>query len=168
MTDAASTLDPAPINDAAELTRYIETRYHQRHRAQLPQLAKLAERIETVHSGDDNVPAGLADIVRRMIGEMEVHMKKEELILFPAIRKGGMPGLENPIAVMRADHDNHDRDIAAIRRLTKGPTLPENACGSWSALYAGLEEFLSDLAEHMRLENDVLFPQFEPGAAAGA
>ena len=168
MTDAASTLDPAPINDAAELTRYIETRYHQRHRAQLPQLAELAERIETVHSGDDNVPAGLADIVRRMIGEMEVHMKKEELILFPAIRKGGMPGLENPIAVMRADHDNHDRDIAAIRRLTKGPTLPENACGSWSALYAGLEEFLSDLAEHMRLENDVLFPQFEPGAAAGA
>ena len=168
MTDAASTLDPAPINDAAELTRYIETRYHQRHRAQLPQLAELAERIETVHSGDDNVPAGLADIVRRMIGEMEVHMKKEELILFPAIRKGGMPGLENPIAVMRADHDNHDRDIAAIRRLTKGPTLPENACGSWSALYAGLEEFLSDLAEHMRLENDVLFPQFEPGATAGA
>ena len=168
MTDAASTLDPAPINDAAELTRYIETRYHQRHRAQLPQLAELAERIETVHSGDDNVPAGLADIVRRMIGEMEVHMKKEELILFPAIRKGGMPGLENPIAVMRADHDNHDRDIAAIRRLTKGPTLPENACGSWSALYAGLEEFLSDLAEHMRLENDVLFPQFEPGAAVGA
>ena len=168
MTDAASTLDPAPINDAAELTRYIETRYHQRHRAQLPQLAELAERIETVHSGDDNVPAGLADIVRRVIGEMEVHMKKEELILFPAIRKGGMPGLENPIAVMRADHDNHDRDIAAIRRLTKGPTLPENACGSWSALYAGLEEFLSDLAEHMRLENDVLFPQFEPGAAAGA
>ena len=168
MTDAASTLDPAPINDAAELTRYIETRYHQRHRAQLPQLAELAERIETVHSGDDNVPAGLADILRRMIGEMEVHMKKEELILFPAIRKGGMPGLENPIAVMRADHDNHDRDIAAIRRLTKGPTLPENACGSWSALYAGLEEFLSDLAEHMRLENDVLFPQFEPGAAAGA
>ena len=168
MTDTASTPDPAPIHDAAELTRYIETRYHQRHRAQLPQLAKLAERIETVHSGDDNVPAGLADIVRRMIGEMEVHMKKEELILFPAIRKGGMPGLENPIAVMRADHDNHDRDIAAIRRLTKGPTLPENACGSWSALYAGLEEFLSDLAEHMRLENDVLFPQFEPGAAAGA
>ena len=168
MTDAASTLDPAPIHDAAELTRYIETRYHQRHRAQLPQLAELAERIETVHSGDDNVPAGLADILRRMIGEMEVHMKKEELILFPAIRKGGMPGLENPIAVMRADHDNHDRDIAAIRRLTKGPTLPENACGSWSALYAGLEEFLSDLAEHMRLENDVLFPQFEPGAAVGA
>ena len=154
--------EAAPIHDVAELTLYIEKRYHQRHREQLPQLAELAERIEMVHAGDENVPAGLSGILRRLIGEMEVHMKKEELILFPAIRKGGMPGLENPIAVMRADHEGHDRDIVEIRRLTKGPTLPEHACGSWTALYAGLDEFLGDLTEHMHLENDILFPQFEP------
>lgn len=157
--------ETAPIHDAAALTKYIETRYHQRHREQLPDLAELAQRIETVHAGDDNVPAGLSELLRRLIGEMEVHMKKEELILFPAIRKGGMPGIENPIAVMRADHDDHDRDITEIRRLTNGPTLPDNACGSWSALYAGLDEFMTDLTEHMHLENDILFPQFEPQAS---
>lgn len=165
MTQTAQIPETAPIDDAAALTLYIEKRYHERHREQLPQLAEMAARIEMVHAGADDLPAGLSDILRRMIGEMEVHMKKEELILFPAIRKGGIPGLENPIAVMRADHDGHDRDVAEMRRLTGGPTLPEHACGTWTALYAGLEEFMTDLADHMHLENDILFPQFEPGEA---
>ncbi|SHI00805.1 hemerythrin domain-containing protein [Marivita hallyeonensis] len=154
--------DTSPPQDPAELTRYIETRYHERHREQLPLLAQMAERVETVHFGDDDVPEGLSNLLERMTGDMEVHMKKEELILFPAIRKGGMPGIENPIAVMRADHDNHATEIADIRRLTCNLTLPAGACGTWTALYTGLAEFLGDLEEHMRLENDVLFPQFEP------
>lgn len=95
-------------------------------------------------------------------------MKKEELILFPAIRKGGGPGIENPIAVMRADHDEHDREMAEILKLTRNLTLPQGACGTWTALYEGLAEFIDDLTEHMRLENDVLFPQFEPGVRADA
>lgn len=151
----------APEHDSAALTRHIETRYHARHREQLPPLADMAEKVETVHFGDEHVPEGLCDVLRRMIGEMEVHMKKEELILFPAIRNGGAPGLGTPIAVMRADHDDHDRDVAEIRRLTQDLTLPEGACRTWAALYSGLAEFVDDLEEHMRLENDVLFPRFE-------
>jgi regulator of cell morphogenesis and NO signaling len=152
----------APPDDAAALTRYIETRYHARHREQLPALAALAEDVETIHFGDDDVPVGLAGLLRRMIGAMEVHMKKEELILFPAIRGGGMPGLETPIAVMRADHDDHDAEMNEIRKLTGELTLPDGACPTWTALYAGLGEFLDDLAAHIRLENEVLFPLFEP------
>lgn len=171
MSDAAPTSDAAPVHDAAELTRFIERRYHARHRAQLPALAEMAERVETVHSGDAHVPEGLSDLLQRMIGEMEVHMKKEELILFPAIRNGGGPDIRQPIAVMRADHDGHDRDLAEIRRLTGNLALPQGACRTWTALYSGLGEFAEDLGEHMRLENDVLFPQFEhearaPGATA--
>jgi regulator of cell morphogenesis and NO signaling len=153
--------DTAPIHDATELTRHIEARYHARHREQLPALADLSRKVEMVHAGDPNAPVGLSDLLRRMIGELEVHMKKEELILFPAMRKGGGPGIENPIAVMRADHDDHDREVAEIRRITAGPKLPEGACRSWTALYAGVETFLDDLAEHIRLENEVLFPMFE-------
>ena len=89
-------------------------------------------------------------------------MKKEELILFPAIRKGGMPGIDNPIAVMRADHDDHDREVQEIRRLKRELSLPEGACTTWKTLYEGLTDFIDDLTEHMRIENDILFPQFEP------
>ncbi len=153
------------IDDPAALTRHIESRYHARHREQLPTLAALAARIETVHFGDDHVPEGLSDLLQRMIGAPEVHMKKEELILFPAIRRGGGLGIGTPIAVMRADHDHHSRDVAEIHRLTDGLSMPDGACRTWTALYAGLGEFHSDLAEHIRLENDVLFPPFETEAA---
>jgi regulator of cell morphogenesis and NO signaling len=152
-------------DDPAALTRHIETRFHARHREQLPALAALAEKVETVHFGDDHVPEGLADLLQQMIGTLEVHMKKEELILFPAIRRGGGPGIANPIAVMRADHDDHAREVAEIRRLTADLRLPQGACRTWTALYAGLDEFLADLAEHIRLENDVLFPPFETESA---
>lgn len=152
-------------DDPAALTRHIESRFHARHREQLPALAALAEKVETVHFGDDHVPEGLADLLQRMIGALEVHMKKEELILFPAIRQGGGPGTGTPIAVMRADHDDHAQDVAEIRRLTGDLGLPEGACRSWTALYVGLGEFISDLEEHIRLENDVLFPPFETEAA---
>lgn len=157
-------IDTAPIDDAAALTRHIEARFHTRHRAQLPELAALAERVEDVHFGDEAVPEGLSALLRRMIGALEVHMKKEELILFPAIRRGGGPGIEAPIAVMRVDHDDHDREVAEIRRLTGNLALPDGACRTWTALYAGLGEFLDDLAEHIRLENEVLFPPFETGS----
>lgn len=157
--------EPLLPEDPAALTRHIEERFHARHRQQLPALAAMAERVEDVHFGDEAVPEGLSALLRRMIGALEVHMKKEELILFPAIRRGGGPGVAAPIAVMRADHDDHDREIAEIRRLTRDLTLPEGACRTWAALYSGLGEFLTDLDAHIRLENEVLFPPFETGGS---
>jgi regulator of cell morphogenesis and NO signaling len=35
------------------------------------------------------------------------------------------------------------------------------ACRSWTALYTGLRKFADDLVEHIRLENEVLFPRYE-------
>ncbi len=152
----------APLDDPSALTSFIETRFHQTHRKQLPDLAELASKIERVHGDHPQAPHGLGALLQHMIGALEVHMKKEELILFPAIRRGGMPGIENPIAVMRADHDDHQAEVAQIRALTANLTLPSGACRSWTALYDGLTVFLNDLDAHIRLENDVLFPRFEP------
>lgn len=160
--------DAAPTHDAAALTRHIETRYHARHRQQLSQLVALSEMVEDLHEPDRDVPEGLTAILRRMTGAMEVHMKQEELMVFPRVRKGGGAILAERIAKMRADHDDHDRDLAAIRRLTGDLTLPEGACTPWATLYEGLAEFVADLTEHRRLENDVLFPQFETEVHADA
>lgn len=158
----------APIHDTAALTRHIETRYHARHRQQLSQLVKLAEMVEKLHEPDRDVPEGLAATLRRMTDEMEVHMKKEELIVFPLNRKGGGAVLAERIVQMCTDHDDHDRDHAVIRRLTGDLTLPEGACTLWAMLDEGLAEFVADLPEHIRLENDVLFPQFETKARIDA
>lgn len=148
-------------NDPCELTRFIEAHYHARHRKDLPRLASLAAKVEQVHASSPDVPAGLADLLKRMIGELEVHMKEEELLLFPAIRKGGVPGLHAPIAVMRGDHDDHSADIARIRELTNNLAPPADACQSWRTLYEELGNFIGELDAHIKLENDVLFPRFE-------
>ncbi|MBK9078686.1 MAG: hemerythrin domain-containing protein [Hyphomicrobium sp.] len=148
-------------DNPGELTTYIETHYHARHREVLPHLASLAAKVEQVHANAPHVPAGLADVLRRMIGDLEVHMKKEEIILFPAIRQGRTNGIYRPIAAMRGDHDDHEADVARIRELTENLTLPAEACRTWRTLYEELGDFLGELEAHIQLENNVLFPQFE-------
>lgn len=150
----------AAPEDTTALINHIVTRYHDTHRAQLPDLAALALKVERVHADVPAAPLGLAALLQHLIGTLDVHMKKEELILFPAMRAGGGPGVANPIAVMRADHDDHVAEIAQIRALTDNLTLPEGACRTWTALYDGLQVFVDDLDAHIRLENTILFPRF--------
>jgi regulator of cell morphogenesis and NO signaling len=147
--------------ETGALIDHILTRYHEMHRADLASLVPLADRVERVHAGDPDAPTGLARAIRTLAQEMEDHMAREEQILFPAMRTGGGPGIEHPIAVMRADHDDHAESIALIRRLTDDLTPPEHACGSWRSLYGGTATLLEELAAHIALENDVLFPRFE-------
>lgn len=152
----------APPQETGALIDHILTRYHETHRADLASLVSLAERVESVHEDDPDAPRGLASALAVLRHEMEDHMAKEEMILFPAMREGGGPGIERPIAGMRADHDGHAASIALIRRLTHDLSPPDHACGSWRSLYGGTDMLLSDLAAHIALENDVLFPRFEP------
>lgn len=158
MQDDAMTEAP---QETGALIDHILSRYHEIHRADLASLVPLAERVEQVHADDPEVPQGLARALGTLASEMEDHMAKEERILFPAMRAGGGPGIEHPIAVMRADHDDHAENIAKIRQLTKDFTPPEHACGSWRSLYGGTATLLDDLAAHIAMENDVLFPRFE-------
>lgn len=153
--------DAVSIIETSDLIDYILARYHRPHRAELETLLPLAEKVEMVHDDDPLAPRGLARALADLAREMEDHMAKEEMILFPAMRAGGMRGIEHPIAVMRSDHDDHARTIARIRQITGNLTPPDHACGSWRALYGGVQKLLDDLAAHIALENDELFPRFE-------
>lgn len=144
-----------------DLVSHIISRYHETHRRELPELVKLARKVETIHAQHAQAPHGLADMLQKLLGEIEVHMKKEELILFPAMRRHPNGALDTPIAQMRHDHDEHDGQLREIEAMTGSFLAPEGACGSWQALYAGLAKFQRDFTAHMHLENDVLFPRFE-------
>lgn len=152
--------DPAP-QSTHDLVNHIISRYHETHRRELPELVKLARKVEAIHAAHPQAPHGLGDILQKLLGEIEVHMKKEELILFPAMRRHPNGALDTPIAQMRHDHDEHDGQLREIEAMTGHFVAPDGACGSWQALYAGLAKFQRDFAEHMHLENDVLFPRFE-------
>lgn len=143
----------------AEMIDHIITRFHNRHREQLPELITLAEKVENVHSDRDDCPIGVAAQLEKIYAELSQHLMKEEQILFPMIKMGNYAMASMPIRVMEMEHDEAGQDVEVIKSLTNNCTLPADACFSWKALYSGINEFIDDLMHHIHLENNILFPR---------
>lgn len=148
------------------LIDHILTRYHDVHRAQLPELIRMAHRVETVHKNNPQVPAGLANLLENIQQDMLDHMAKEETVLFPMLKAGGNPFVAQPIGVMRAEHIKHGAALDRVNTLTNDATPPLGACNTWRALYTGIAQFNEDLIQHIHLENNVLFPAGESASAS--
>lgn len=140
-----------------ELIGHILTRFHERHREQLPELIRLARKVEAVHAERPQCPHGLADQLETMQGELLAHMEKEEQILFPMLTNGLGARAQGPISVMRFEHDQHGESLKHLAELTNDLKIPAAACTTWRALYLGLKTLREDLMEHIHLENNVLF-----------
>lgn len=148
--------------EPAPLVQHILDRYHAVHRQQLPELIRLARRVEQVHGERSDCPHGLADHLATMAQELESHMRKEETVLFPMIQRGHGAMAGAPITVMRMEHDEHGAALRQLEALTDGITPPRAACTTWRALYTGLRSFREDLMAHIHTENNILFERFAP------
>jgi regulator of cell morphogenesis and NO signaling len=140
-----------------ELIAHILERYHAVHREQLPELIRLARRVEQVHGERAECPVGLADYLCAMEQALESHMQKEEMILFPMLQRGAGAMADGPIHVMRLEHDEHGLALQHLAELTNNITPPDAACTTWRALYTGLRTMREDLMRHIHLENNILF-----------
>lgn len=155
----AQSLEPSALIDQ------ILTRFHEAHRRQLPELIYLATKWEAVQTEQAAAPHGLPALLKSIQSELLAHMEKEETILFPMLVRGGNPFVVHPIAVMRAEHDEHAQRLAELLDLMHDATPADDACTAWRHLSTSVREFADDLQHHIWLENDVLFPQF--GAPPG-
>jgi regulator of cell morphogenesis and NO signaling len=157
-----------PATESPEaLVNHILTRYHAVHREQLPELIRMARRVEAVHRESPDVPVGLADLLETMEAELLGHMALEEQVLFPLLRSGGQGADSGPIQTMRDDHTGHGAQLERLMALTDDANPPRGACNTWRALYAGIAQLSDDLINHIHLENNVLFPQFEAQVQTG-
>ncbi len=166
LTKALHALDesdspPETSLGTAELIQHILIRYHAVHRDEMVELIALSCKVESVHASHPDVPKGLAELLHQMLGELEVHMKKEEIILFPAMQRSSEGRFNEPISKLRHDHKDQGEQLHQIESLTNDFTPPDDACRSWQALYAGTAKLTEDLMTHIHLENNVLFPRFE-------
>ena len=59
---------------------------------------------------------------------------------------------------MLREHDQAGELLAQLRAATDGYRVPDDACASYTALYAGLEELEADTHLHVHKENNLLFP----------
>ncbi len=152
----ATRWDERPLD---ELMDHILAHYHEAHRAELPRLLEMAQKVERVHGDKPECPAGLARHLANVAASMEDHMQKEEQVLFPAFRGGQGPLAGMPVRCMEQEHEEHARNLERTRALAHDFVPPEGACATWRALYLGLEQLEQDLMDHVHLENHVLFPR---------
>jgi regulator of cell morphogenesis and NO signaling len=152
--------------DAVALIDHILSRYHAVHHQQLPELIRMARHVEAVHREHPLVPAGLAELLEALEQDLLAHMHKEEAILFPMLKAGGNPYVSQPIHVMRVEHIHHGAMLDRLADLTHNANPPQSACSTWRALYAGIAQLHDDLINHIHIENNILFAQFEAAAVA--
>jgi regulator of cell morphogenesis and NO signaling len=159
LTKLAADSQPAP-QATPELIDHILQRFHEVHRRELPELIRLAARVEERHQGNAEAPVGLHAALEELAEALEAHMQKEEQILFPLMLSGGHPMITAPIGHMRHEHDEHGVRLENLEAVARGFKLPPEACSTWRALYTGVRKLIDDIHQHVHLENNVLFPRF--------
>ena len=141
--------------DDEALIAHICERFHETHRRELPPIVALARDIEA-----RGAPSGLAQALADTAAELEMHMFKEEMRLFPMMEQGGNTLLWQLVDAMCAEHLGQ-RD--QIRQLQSGLSLLVVPAGC-EALLAELRQtagkLFADLIEHMDVEDEVLFQRF--------
>ena len=154
------------------LIDYIEKTHHrfvvEKSAIILPFLNKLCK----VHGQNHPELFEINELFIGCAGELAQHMRKEELILFPyikvmenAIRTGEeieqphFRTVENPIAMMKHEHENEGERFVKIATLTNNYTPPSDACNTYKVTFSMLQEFEQDLHKHIHLENNILFPR---------
>ncbi len=175
--DAANLMLPDPEQDYVTwdldaLVGHIVSRHHQYVSDTLPVLYELTAKVARVHGDKHPELIQIAAHFNAVAQELQLHMHKEEHILFPYINKmaasnrNGSPmplpvfgSVENPIRMMEAEHESAGDNMAEIRRLSADFSAPEGACTSYRVLFSKLQEFEQDLHQHVHLENNILFPK---------
>ena len=152
----------------SELIEHILLRFHEVHREQLPELIRLARQVEETHGQRADHPTGLVKHLVGMYQDLLSHLQREEQVLFPLLRRAELRRAHVPMLVMRHEHDAHGQGLQKLAQLTADFSVPEDACNTWRALYAGLVRLKEDLMQHIHLENNVLFPQAEQAGGCPA
>ena len=98
----------------------------------------------------------------------DVHMIKEEEILFPLCRElesaagpveSHCGSITNPIRVMVREHDDAGQALQRCALRMHHYTPPEGVCNTYLATLSGLAEMEADMHQHVHKENNILFPK---------
>lgn len=155
------------------LTDYIVNVHHDYLRKALPQLLDYVNRFADGHRSKYGYLDELQKTVVQLHRVFMPHLQQEEEIIFPYIRQIGhayysresyasllVRTLRKPVEqIMANEHETTYRLIQRLRELTDNYTTPPNPCLSHRVTFAKLKEVDNDLVQHLRLENEILFPR---------
>jgi regulator of cell morphogenesis and NO signaling len=158
--------------DEEFLVEYIVENHHRYCRATIPVLLEQLSRLCDAHGDRYSYVKPVMFLFQRACHEIEQHMRKEEMILFPYIkslasarefgrRRPLSPFLtiKGPIAKMEEEHLETAQIFTKIRGLLSDFAIPDEASAMQVAVITGMQAFINDLHQHVHLENNLLFPR---------
>lgn len=154
------------------LTDYIIQTHHQYVNKTIPDILPLAQKVVEVHGKIHTELAIIQSLFQQLSNELLLHMKKEELVLFPYIKKmtqaesdgkgvdrPAFGSIKAPISVMETEHETAGIMLKRLSQLSNDFIPPEDASNTFRLLFGKLKEFQDDLHMHVHLENNILFPK---------
>jgi len=154
------------------LADYIEETYHTYIKKKTPLILQYLEKIKDVHGENHPELTMIFSLFSQSAMDLSMHLQKEERILFPLIRElseakdsslpvepGHCGSINNPIIVMKVEHETEGERFKTLSRLSGGYTVPPDACNTYRTAFEMLKEFEQKLHEHIHLENNILFPK---------
>lgn len=154
------------------LADYVEKTHHRYIEDKTPALLQFLNKISKVHGERHPELVEVYQLFEESAHDLAAHLKKEELILFPFIKKmihaqrENLPlenphfgTVENPVTMMKHEHSVEGDRFETIRELTNDYQIPTDACSTYQVTFKMLEEFENDLHKHIHIENNILFPK---------
>ena len=154
------------------LVDYIANTHHQYIKDHAENLNDLAIKVAE-HHGDNHPELNrLSTLMYHFLQDLLDNTAREDEVLFPIIKQivakqknadteitYKIGSLEEPINLLRKDHEIAAADLSFFRTLTNDYTLQADACSSYQYLFQKIKEFETDLKMHIQLENNILFPK---------
>ena len=155
----------------SQLADYIVATHHAYLKKEMPALDMYLKKVASKHGDRHPEMVKTAALFAAVKEEMEQHMEKEEVVLFPRIKEiekhvaEGNPlhlniaYVKSPVSMMEHEHDHAGNAMEEIRNLTNNYAPPADACTTFKLCLASLRTFEFDLHQHVHLENNILFPK---------
>jgi regulator of cell morphogenesis and NO signaling len=153
-----------------DLTHYIENFHHKYTSESILFINAHMNKLILAHGINHPDLEHIKMIFDDISDHLTIHMKREELMLFPYIQKIVRVGkdavgrsvfgeVEKPISGLMDDHEVEGERFRRLQNLTNYYTVPPDGCNTFKATYAAMKELETDLHIHIHLENNILFPK---------
>ena len=152
------------------LADYIVNTHHAYLKENDEQIAAYALKIAGVHGAHHPEVIEIATIFDRIAADMVAHLKEEEEVFFPALKRADtariagnttdekdLETIRESLRKLHREHEEIGDAVHTIRRLSKEYAIPADVCNTFMITYQKLKEFEDDLHKHVHLENNILF-----------
>lgn len=157
MRESAGTVNYTELSQGA-LAAYIENQHHTFMHEALPVIAGQLHAVLKAHGQNHPELFKIYALFSQLKGELEQHLVKEEVLLFPKYKHGEGHDADSLRVAdeLKAEHEAAGKILKTLRELTNDYTVPADACGTFKSVYENLVTMESDLFQHIHLENNIL------------